>query len=358
MEMPQSRSPHRMVAAVPLYFEAQMRVSILIVTFNSREVIKECIESLLSQTHKDVEILLYDNASSDDTVEIIKSSYGNRVRIVEGRYNRGFGYGLNRLAEIASGEVLASLNPDTITDKEWISSAISHFEQSDVGMVAPKILFRDRPDTIDSTGHLIYPDGLNRGRGHNKKDGSAFSSPNEVAFPSGSAGFYRRDLYLKLGGIDESLFLFGDDTDIGLKFQLSGYRCIYEPSSIVYHNYSSSTGRYSDLKAYFVERNRIHILLKYFPAHLIPLSIFHTIKRFLFHNYSAISGRGNTAEYLKEGSVFRLYTLMLIAYSDVLLDIKDVMKKRNEIKKTIDKNRIGRLLREFRISAREITLTE
>jgi len=331
-----------------------MKVSVLIVTFNSSGFITECIESVLSQTYRDFEILIYDNSSSDDTVDLIKSVFGDRVRLIEGGYNRGFGFGLNRLADLASGEILASLNPDTVVDVDWIKNAIRHFGRTDVGMVASKVLFKDRPDTVDSTGHLLYSDGLNRGRGHNRRD--EYSVTDEVAFPSGSAGFYRRDIYLKLGGIDESLFLFGDDTDIGLKFRLSGYRCIFEPTSVVYHRYSSSVGEYSDLKAYFVERNRLHILLKYFPLRMIPESLFYTLKRFLLHNYSAISRRGSTAGYLREGSLWRLYTLMFMAYSDVLFNIKDILRKRREL--SLERERIKGILKDFSISAREITLVE
>ncbi len=335
-----------------------MKVSVLIVTFNSEAVIKECLDALFDQDYKDFELLIYDNASSDRTCDILQNYNDRRIRLYKGRFNKGFGFALNRLVEISEGEIIASLNPDTVVDKGWIKNALRHFERVDVGMVSSRVHFKDDPDLIDSAGHLIYPDGLNRGRGHNQRFSEIFLSREEVAFPSGSAGFYRRDLYLKLGGIDESLFLFGDDTDIGLKFQLSGYKCIYEPGSVVYHQYSFSTGLYSDIKAYYVERNRVHILLKYFPLSLIGKSLYYTIKRVIFHNISAITGKGNTAGYLRNGSIFRLYLLMLMAYGDVLLNLPSIINKRKELSNLIDIKRMNELVKKYSISAREITLID
>ncbi|MCX7943738.1 MAG: glycosyltransferase [Deltaproteobacteria bacterium] len=335
-----------------------MKVSIAIVTFNSAAVIKDCLTSVEKIDYDNFEILIYDNASIDNTIEIIESFGNKRIKIVRSYYNRGFGFGLNRLAEISTGEILASLNPDTVVDKEWIKNAVKHFVSEDVGMVSSRILFKDNPDLIDSAGHLLYPDGINRGRGHKQRVCDAFLKTTDVAFPSGSAGFYRRELFLKFGGIDESFFLFGDDTDIGIKFQLNGYRCIYEPDSIVYHIYSHSTGKYSDIKAYFVERNRVRILLKYFPTRLIGWSALYTLKRAFYHNLSAIIGKGDTANYLKNGSIFRLYTLMLMAYLDTILNLQNILRTRKEISKKIRNRKIGQLLQRFPISAREIALND
>ncbi|MCX7958229.1 MAG: glycosyltransferase family 2 protein [Deltaproteobacteria bacterium] len=335
-----------------------MKVSVAIVTFNSVPVIGECLSSLKSQNYEDFEILIYDNASSDNTCEVIEDLGKGEIKLIKGSYNRGFGFALNRLAEFASGEIIASLNPDTVVDKDWITRAVANFEDKDVGMVSSRVLYRDNPDYIDSAGHLICPDGLNRGRGHNKKISGDILQKTEVAFPSGSAGFYRRDLFLKLGGIDESLFLFGDDTDIGIKFQLAGYRCIYEPDSVVYHAYSYSTGRYSDIKAYFVERNRLQILFKYFPVRLIGKSVLYTLKRVMYHNLSAIMGSGDKAHYLKNGSIFRLYGLMLMAYMDAAFNLRETLRKRSELCREIDIRRTEMILDKFSVSAREVALSD
>jgi GT2 family glycosyltransferase len=335
-----------------------MKVSILIVTFNSESVIEECLNSLFKTDYDDFEIIIYDNGSLDETCKIIERFKGKNIRLIRDNYNRGFGFALNRLVEMAEGEIVASLNPDTLVDRFWIKNAVRHFAKDDVGMVSPRILFKDNADIIDSAVHLIYPDGLNRGRGHNRRITEEYLRVDEAAFPSGSAGFYKRDIYIRLGGIDESLFLFGDDTDIGIKFQLAGYRCIYEPESIVYHSYSHSVGGYSDIKAYFVERNRLQILLKYFPARLIAKSLYYTIKRIFFHNLSAISGRGSTARYLKDKSILQLYKLMLMAYMDTLISLPNTIKKRKELLSKLDPEKTVALLKRHSISVEELTLTD
>ena len=98
----------------------------------------------------------------------------------------------------------------------------------------------------------------------------------EVFFPSGCAALYRREMLDEVGLFDEDFFAYGDDTDLGLKGRLAGWKCLYVPKAIVYHRYSQSSGAYSALKAFYVERNRVWIAVKYFPLSLLLESPFYT----------------------------------------------------------------------------------
>ena len=91
----------------------------------------------------------------------------------------------------------------------------------------------------------------------------------------------------EIGFFDPDFFAYGDDTDVGLKARLAGWRCLYVPAAVVYHRSSATAGRYSPFKAYLVERNRVWILVKYFPLRYILLSPFYTILRWIY-NYMAL----------------------------------------------------------------------
>ena len=88
----------------------------------------------------------------------------------------------------------------------------------------------------------------------------------EVLLPSGSAALYRRAMLDEIGGFDDDFFLYCEDTDLGLRARWAGWKCLYVPGAVVEHHYSHSAGRASPLKAYYVERNRLFVLVKNFPA--------------------------------------------------------------------------------------------
>ena len=123
-------------------------------------------------------------------------------------------------------------------------------------MFAPKILSLTDRKIIDNVGQLLYADGLSRGRGRLEADRGQYDQEEEILLPSGCAMLLRRTMLADIGGFDEDLFAYCDDTDLGLRAQLAGWRCRSVPAAVVYHAYSATTSAYSPLKAFLVERNR------------------------------------------------------------------------------------------------------
>ena len=134
-----------------------------------------------------------------------------------------------------------------------------------VGMCASKILTYDDPRVIDSVGLLLFRDGLGRGRGRLQRDVGAFNKPEDVLLPSGCAALYRRAMLDEIGLFDEAFFMYCEDVDLGLRGRVAGWRCRFVPDAVVRHRYSASAGRYSLRKVFLVERNRIWVMVKYFP---------------------------------------------------------------------------------------------
>jgi GT2 family glycosyltransferase len=337
------------------------RVSVVIVNWNGKHHLDECLGSLRTQTFEDFEIILVDNGSLDGSGEYVREHF-REVRLVALQKNFGFAGGNNAGIRVASGKYLALLNNDTKVDPAWLTNLLRAAEAtpSPVGMWASKILTYDNPRIIDNVGLLMYPDGLGRGKGRLELDTGQYDQPGEAFFPSGCAGLYRREMLDEIGLFDEAFFAYADDVDIGLRARLAGWHCIYVPSAKVYHKYSASSSAHSPFKAFLVERNRIWVLLKYYPIEMIVISPFATLTRLLVHLYGALTGKGASGRFSEQNSVPQAMAILLKAWYSAFSALPRIIMQRRAFSKLkrIGRRELYRLFCEFRISAYEIALKE
>lgn len=337
------------------------RVSVVIVNWNGKHHLGECLGSLRTQTFRDFEIILVDNGSHDGSGEYVQEHF-HEVRLVALQKNCGFAGGNNAGIRAASGKYVALLNNDTKVDPEWLTNLLKEAEAnpSSVGMWASKILSYDNHDIIDNVGLLMYPDGLGRGKGRLEVDKGQYDRTGEVFFPSGCAGLYRREMLDEIGLFDEAFFAYADDVDLGLRARLAGWQCIYVPSAKVYHKYSASSSAHSPFKAFLVERNRIWVLLKYYPAEMILISPFVTLTRLLVHLYGALTGKGASGRFSEQSSVLQAIAILLKAWGSAFSALPGIIRQRRAFSKLkrIGRRELYRLFYEFRISAYEIALKE
>jgi GT2 family glycosyltransferase len=336
-------------------------VTVIVVNWNGKPFLGDCLNSLRNQTFPDFEVIVVDNGSTDGSVEFMESEFPGLARILRNAKNRGFSGGNNRGIKAAVGRYIALLNNDAQADRNWLQELMKAAQaDARTGMLASKIYLQGRPRIIDNVGHLIFRDGLNRGRGRLEEDHGQFNEKEEVLFPSGCAALYRREMLEEIGLFDEDFFAYGDDTDIGLKGRLAGWKCFYIPQAVVYHRYSQSSGSYSPLKAFYVERNRVWIAVKYFPLSLLLKSPFYTLWRFLLQGYGALTGQGAAGKFSQEYSRWQLLRILVKAYISAIRGLPRMWKKRREMKKLtrVDKVEILSWFNRFGISAKEISLKE
>lgn len=237
---------------------APIRASIIIVSYNNRTQLLPCLESLSLGLSQDTEIILVDNNSNDGSASDVARNFPY-VQVIRNRCNSGFGSGNNLAASQARGTYLAFINPDTIVSTGWLDGLIAALEQDPgAGMATPKILMLSRPDCINACGNEIHCSGLTLCRGAGQ-DRDAFSQPSEVPAVSGAAFVIRRQLFDLLDGFDTSFFMYMEDTDLSWRAWLAGWRTLYVPESIVWHDYSL---RFNAAKVFYQERNRYLMLLK------------------------------------------------------------------------------------------------
>jgi len=337
-------------------------VSVVVVNWNGKHLLGECLDSLLAQRDvNDIDIILVDNGSRDGSVEFVQERYQD-VRVINLMENKGFAGGNNAGIRIASGRYIALLNNDTKADPLWLANLLrtAEADRHSIGMWAGKILSYSNPDIIDNVGLLLYPDGLGRGNGRLEKDEGQYDCPGEALFPSGCAGLYRKEMLDEIGLFDEEFFAYADDVDIGLRARLAGWGCTYVPSAIILHKYSSSSSAYSPFKAFLVERNRIWVLLKYFPLELIVISPFFTFLRMLGHLYGALTGKGASGKFSEQNSVLQALAILLKAWCAALMALPSIVKQRRAGSRLrrLRRPALYRLLCKYHLSTREIALKD
>jgi cellulose synthase/poly-beta-1,6-N-acetylglucosamine synthase-like glycosyltransferase len=203
---------------------------------------------------------------------------------------------------------------------------------------------------------LICADGSSKQRGHRCRP-DEFSASGTVLMPSASAALYRRTMLEETGAFDVDFFLYCEDTDLGLRAARYGWTCRYAADAIVDHRYSHTAGRVSPLKAYYVERNRIAVVIKNFPARLLLAAPFAALLRYFWHLVSMLRGEGSASQFHREGSGgWRLVWFVLKAHCAAIARLPHLWKQRRQVAaaKRIPEAAFIALLRRFSISPRKV----
>lgn len=335
-------------------------ISAVVLNWNGYQVLDNCLRSLYNQTYRPLEIIVVDNASTDGSVDFLRGKFRD-IHLIINERNLGFGAGNNIGIRASQGKYIMILNNDTRLDPKCVEELKRSIEK-DVryGACASKILLESKPNIIDGVGIVVCPDGLSFGRGRLENEGR-YDSEEEIFFASDCACLYRREMLEDIGLYDEDFFAYADETDMGWRAQLAGWKCIYSPKAIVYHLHSvSSGGRVSSFKAFLVERNRIWVALKNFPLSLIISGQLYTLWRYVFQAYGALRGKGAAGRFTSDFSKAELVKILLKAYLSACKQVPLMLKKRKIIqqKKRISNREVYRLIKQFGISAREIALSE
>ncbi|MCK4577738.1 MAG: glycosyltransferase [Candidatus Marinimicrobia bacterium] len=226
-----------------------MRLSVVVVSYNVREFVKQCLDSLFSAGFSgDLEIVLVDNNSHDGTVGMVKRRFP-QVRIIANDHNRGFAPALNQGLRVAAGDYILSLNPDTIVEESTLQVLADYLEADpEVGLVGPKILNSD--GTFQSAAKRSFPTpwvALTRFLGlaylfpRSRWFGRyalAYLSPDEtheVDAVSGSCMCFPARLLNDVGYMDEDFRLGGDDLDYCYRVHLAGYKVHYLHATQIIH---------------------------------------------------------------------------------------------------------------------------
>jgi GT2 family glycosyltransferase len=302
------------------------------------------------------EVIVVDNGSADGSAELAESEFG--VRVIRNTRNRGFCAANNQGIAVARGEFVALLNNDTEVEPDWLAALHRACTRSpDVGMAASKVLVWEDPRRIDKVGHLIYPDGQNKGRGSGSLDTGQYDREEEVLWPDGCAALYRKGMLEQIGGFDEDFFAYGDDAELGLRGRIAGWKCIYTPAAVVRHHRSSTLGKASVWRLELIERNRLLLALKLFPWSLLCLNPFYFAARVLAGCAAARRGVGDTAYFPGARGKWQMAVAFVKGDLGALRLAPRMLRKRREVRRLrrLSPGAVRRLILAHRLSLKETT---
>jgi hypothetical protein len=244
-----------------------MLLSVVVVNWNSIADLRECLSSLAAQRHRELEIIVVDNGSTDGSVSMVEREFPGASLIATGE-NLGFAEACNIGIEASRGAWVCMLNNDATADAGWAEAMARAAEavDGDCGMLQSLMLYKSRPGIINSTGIEMNARGVGRDR-YEGLPRSRGGAPAEIFCVTAGAAAYRRSMLDALrtedGYFDRRHFMYYEDLDLGWRARLAGFTARYVPDAVVYHVWHGSSDRHGkDWLRRLAGTNRLRALLK------------------------------------------------------------------------------------------------
>ena len=336
-------------------------ISVVVVNWNRKDLLRACLDSLARQTYPGYEVIVVDNGSTDGSVELIlelTAGYPVPLRLIKNTKNLGFCAANNQGFAASNAPFVALLNNDAEAEPGWLAALERVIRtRESVGMAASKILVWEDSRYIDKVGHLIYPDGQNRGRGTGQIDRGQFNQVEETLWPDGCAAMYRRAMLDEIGGFDEEFFAYADDAELGLRGRIAGWTCLYAPDAVVRHHRGATLGLDSARRITLIERNRVLLAVKLFPWNLLWANGAYYLTRVAAGLWAALRNRGELRRYSGTRGKFAAAMALAKGTLTALPLIPSMLRKRRAFrpKRRLTPRQIRSLLLSHRITLKEIS---
>lgn len=322
------------------------KVSVIILNYQGKDIIENCIKSVINNRYKNIEIILIDNNSTDGSFEVantLLNGYENKI-IIKNEKNLGFTKGYNIGMAHASGELFLLLNNDIVLDEYSIESYVKFFETNEnVGLAEGRIINK-LPNIYGFTSNpnIVSIFGLLHEESSPKEDGEQYRNIKRMYCPIGVWPMIRKDVYNIIGGYDEDFFMVEEIRDLAARVWISGYEVGYVYNAVVYHigrltgvkkNYSNNI---SDILLFHATKNSIMFYLKNYQLktqikNIFPYAILQFTNTFLSLITSGIKD----------------FMIKVRAYGYILKNYKKIRDKRktvNILRKVDDKKALETLI--------------
>ncbi|SEA90868.1 hypothetical protein SAMN05216462_3046 [Xylanibacter ruminicola] len=235
----------------------ECKLSIITINYNGLKNTCELIDSI--PFNNDLEVIVVDNASTQDEASIISERYP-QVKVIRSQQNLGFAGGNNLGIQKAQGNYILLINNDTYFKEFNIDPLINRLESSDrIGIVCPKLRFAWGKNPIQYAGYtpLSSITVRNQAIGFGEEDHGQYDTAHPTPYAHGAAMLIKREAIEKVGLMPECFFLYYEELDWSMMFTRTGYQIWYDPACTVYHKESQATGQNSPLRTYYITRNRL-----------------------------------------------------------------------------------------------------
>ncbi len=267
-----------------------MKATVVIPNLNGAGWLRDSIESVWAQTMQDFELIVVDNGSTDESLEIARSYQGRPdYTLIENGRNTGFSYAVNQGIRQARGEYVALFNNDAFAEPDWLENLIAAADADERIFAVSSLMIRHyERELADDAGDYVTILGFACKRGDGMKV-SRYQKPCRVFSACGGAALYRKSILDKIGLFDEHFFAYFEDVDISWRANSLGYKNVYCPTARCYHICGATTGavRYNPFKS--IQSGRNSILLPYknmpflmFAINFVPLMLGYLLKALMF----------------------------------------------------------------------------
>ncbi|MGB5363476.1 MAG: glycosyltransferase family 2 protein [Aureibaculum sp.] len=258
-----------------------MKVAVVILNWNGKKLLEQFLPSMLASSKNDAVIYVADNASTDNSIQFIKSNYPE-VKIIQNHKNGGYAKGYNDALQLIKADIYALVNSDIEVTKDWIKPIIAEFKRSqNTAIIQPKLLdFKDRVkfEYAGAAGGFIdffgYPYCRGRIFLELEKDEGQYNDTADIFWASGACFFIRAEIYHKLGGFDEHYFAHQEEIDLCWRVQNEGYKIKYVGASTVYHIGGATLKEANPRKTFLNFRNSMFSVIKNVPKRYLFLVLF------------------------------------------------------------------------------------
>ncbi len=253
-----------------------MKATVVIPNLNGAGWLRDSIESVYAQTIQDFELIVIDNASTDESLEIARSYVGREnYTLIENDRNTGFSYAVNQGIRLAKGEYVALFNNDAFAEPDWLENLIAAAEKDPRIFAVSSLMIRHyERDLADDAGDYVTILGFACKRGDGMK-ANRYQKPGRVFSACGGAALYRKSILDEIGLFDENFFAYYEDVDISWRANSLGYKNVYCPAARCYHICGATTGavRYNPFKSIQSGRNSILLPYKNMPILMFILNL-------------------------------------------------------------------------------------
>jgi len=295
------------------------KVAVVILNWNGVHFLEKFLSSVINSTYSNFELVVGDNASTDESLEFIKSNYPS-VRIILNDKNYGFAEGYNRVLEQVEADYYVLLNSDVEVSTDWIEPVIQLMESdAKIAVAQPKILSYTNKNQFEYAGaaggyldFLGYPFCRGRIFDSVELDHGQYDDISEIFWASGAALFIKRDRWLEVKGLDSDFFAHMEEIDLCWRLKNKGYRIVYCPYSKVYHLGGGTLSSENPYKTYLNFRNNLVLIQKNlsFSRALIIISLrfcldFLSLVKFLLDGKSKNAIAISKAHFYFLGNLFK-----------------------------------------------------
>ena len=291
-------------------------ISIIILNYNAGNLLLDCVESVFKSDYKNLEVIIVDNVSKDNSHKKCKEKFENII-LIENEKNLGYCGGNNVGIEHANGKFLVILNPDVIVEPEWLNQLLIAFRKYGDGLYQPKILATTNHNIIISAGNMIQLFGFGFSRGKGEKNLNQYEFDQQISYASGTCLFTSTKIMKSLSGFDSFLFAYHDDLDLCWRAYLKEIKSYYVHSSVIYHPIEGYSFKWSEFKYFLMERNRQYCIF----THYSRMTIFRMLPSLILVDLAV------TGFYLKKGLLF----VKIKTNFNTIKNLRKILRKYNEI---------------------------